>query len=338
MCLPKNDAKRKKQRLRKFQDFLLGDMGGGLSIIIQKSSRRMIALLLFLALGFAPASAREVKVEYLGFDLIGELEIFPGKSLKKNGVFLVLHDVMSHLDEGSIAELRSSLLEKGYNVLAINLSLGLDARKGRYDCAVEQDHLFADALPEIHAWVKWLRSKKTSDITLLGMGLGANQMALYASKTTQKPVRSVILLAPRQSSKQLAQLRYQQLHGKALGDVLFEAEAHINASRGGTLLAKTGFLTCPQTRVSARSFVSYYRDNPELGLSRIISTINKPTLVIGGELGEESENLIAGMQGIESRDNLRFDIIEAADDRFLGPFMKQVAERIKVFKDETKGR
>ena len=303
---------------------------------IRKISVWTAALLVLLSLGLVPAAGREVKIDYRGFELIGELEIVPGKSLQKQGVFLILHDVMSHLDGQPVAELRSSLLAQGFNVLAVNLSLGLDGRKGRFDCAVEQDHRFTYALPEIHAWVKWLQSRKTSKITLLGVGLGGNQMALYGTKTTQKEVRSLILLGPRQSLEQLARLQYQQQYGKALADILFDAQAQISSLSGGTLLEKTGFFDCQQARVSARSFLSYYGENTDFSLSKLIAVLKKPILVIAGESGDDSANLLAAMQQSSARPNLRLEIIETADARFGGAFLKRVVERIKVFRDDTK--
>ena len=343
MFLPKIDVRRidvKKtnQRHREcWRSYFCGDTGVKLAIIFQRTSGQILALLVLLSLGFAPAQAREVKVDYQGFDLIGELDLASRKTLRKHGVIIVLHDVMSHFNEPPVLELRTALVERGFNVLAINLSLGLDGRKGPYDCKVEQDHRYTDALPEIHAWVKWLRTQKTSNITLLGVGLGANQVALYGGKTSQKSVRSIILVGPANNSKERAHLQYQRLYGKSLRDVLFDVQVKISGQQG-ELLENTAFLKCQNARVSTNSFLSYYGDKRQAALAPLITGLKKPTLVIAGELGEESENLLAALQQLEARPNLRLDIIEAADERFSGGSITQVVERIKVFKDEAKGK
>lgn len=292
----------------------------------------------FLALAFyaMPAASEEVKTELEGLDLMGELVLSPGKTLERHGVVLLLHDVAMSKVEEPVVSLRDGLVAQGFNVLAINLSLGLDHRSGRYDCRVEQDHLYTDALPEIHAWVKWLQGKGARNIALLGIGRGAGQIALYGSKTTQRAVRSIILLAPVELVQSQLEKDYQILHGKSLEGVLFEAQALIASQQAGALLDKTGFLNCPAANVSARSFVSYYQQRPEFALSTLVGLIKKPTLVIAPELGRNSQSLLAALQQVEARPTLRLDVIEAADDQFSDGAMTQVVERIKLFGQDMK--
>ena len=49
----------------------------------------------------------------------------------------------------SLLNFQSLLNEKGYNTLAINLSLGLDNRHEMYDCQVPHRHRYSDAADEI---------------------------------------------------------------------------------------------------------------------------------------------------------------------------------------------
>lgn len=309
-----------------------------LHIFIQRLSGLLTAVLMLVAVAIAPASSAEVTIEFQGFDLLADLDMAKGKSLKKHGVILLLHDVMSSKDETPVAELRAALVGQGLNVLAINLSLGVDKRNGRYDCQVEQDHLYSGALPEIHAWVKWLQRRKVSRVALAGIGKGANQIALYGSKTTQKSVRSIILLSPVVTTSQRAKEQYQQLHGKPLGDILFDAQEKIAAENPGALLENIGFLDCPAARVSARSFVSYYQDNPQFEVTTLMEKIKRPLLVIAGELGENAEQLLGVLQQQNASNNLKLDIIEAADAQFSGDAIQRVANRVKLFGDETKRR
>ena len=55
-----------------------------------------------------------------------------------------------------IANLQDVLTERGFNTLAITLSLGISDRKGIYDCAQPHRHLHTDALDEISAWLQWV--------------------------------------------------------------------------------------------------------------------------------------------------------------------------------------
>jgi pimeloyl-ACP methyl ester carboxylesterase len=309
-----------------------------LRIFIQRLIGLLIAVLMCISLEVAPASSAEVTADYQGFDLLADLDLAKGKSLKKHGVILLLHDVMSSKEETPIADLRAALVARGQNVLAINLSLGVDRRSGRFDCRGEQDHLYIGALPEIHAWVKWLQRRKVKRIALAGLGYGANQIALYGSKTTQKSVRSIILLSPLVRSAQQASEQYQHLHGKALSDILFDAQAKIGAENPGALLENVGFLSCPQARVSARSFVSYYQDSPQFDVTSLIAKIKKPVLVIAGELGENAKQLVGVLQQRSASAKLKLDIIEGAAAQFSGDAVQQVAKRIKLFGDEKKGR
>lgn len=295
-------------------------------------------MLTFMALASTKAFADEVRIDFQGLDLVGDLVTAKGKSLKRHGVVVLLHDVMSYNEEQSVVDLRVALVAKGLNVLAINLSLGLDGRKGLYDCAIEQDHLYEDALPEIHAWVKWLQRAKVKNISLLGIGLGGSQIALYGSKTTQKSVRRVLLLNPTTTTKDGAEKSYQQLHGTSLQGVVFDAVEKIAAELPGSLMEETGFLNCPKARVTARSFASYYRKKAYFDTTTLMSSIRKPTLVIAAELGEASEQLVLRMQQVEARPKLKLDVIEGADTQFSGGAMEQVADRIKLFSDETKGK
>src|SRR5262245_19151032 len=88
-------------------------------------------LLLFICLAFAallaPAShAEDVKIDVQGLTVIGNLDLAPGKSLKSDGVLLLLHDTLAHNRMEIMSALQELLHERGINSLAITLSLGLN--------------------------------------------------------------------------------------------------------------------------------------------------------------------------------------------------------------------
>ncbi|MEJ2118975.1 MAG: hypothetical protein P8Y36_14265 [Alphaproteobacteria bacterium] len=135
---------------------------------------------LFFLLTFAAATAEEVKIDQQGLDAFGNLEIARGKSLKKDGVVLLLHDTHGHNRMEIMSALQELLTERGINSLAVTLTLGMNERRGMFDCSIEQDHRNEDALEEIRNWVEWLKEKGATKIILAGHGRGGNQVAIYA--------------------------------------------------------------------------------------------------------------------------------------------------------------
>lgn len=299
---------------------------------------RAFVLIIAAWLLLLPAHADEVTVPFDGFDLVGNLLLAGGKSLKSDGVVLILHDQLGTAAAEPVIGLQTRLSEQGYNTLAINLSLSIDHRNAAFSCSGEQDHRYEDALPEIHAWVRWLQSSGASDITLAGFGLGANQIALYATKTTQKAVRRVVLISPLTWAQARTGERYQQRFKASLPQLLLEVEQKIAEDAGGTLLEGVGFLNCDNAVVTARSFVSYYRDLPYFNTPGLIPLIKIPTLVVASELDDVSPDLMINMQQVPARPNLSFDVIEGADRAFSTPFNDHLATRTKLFIDASRGQ
>ena len=152
------------------------------------------------ALSIMAASARcaaeQVSLDYLGLELSANLEMAAGKSLKGDGVVILVHDTLGHGRMELMAALQDGLRDLGVNSLAITLGLGMDKRRGMFDCAMEQDHRHEDAVDEIANWVQWLKEKGAASITVAGHGRGANQVALYAINRLDKSVKRAVLVAP----------------------------------------------------------------------------------------------------------------------------------------------
>src|SRR5258706_1519178 len=166
---------------------------------------RGFIILAFAFLSMTPSATRgnaeEVSLEYLGLELSGYLETAPGKSLKSDGVVVLVHDTLGHGRMELMAALQDSLRDMGINSLAITLGLGMDKRHGMFDCSWEQDHRHEDAVEEISAWVQWLKEKGAASITLAGHGSGGKQDGVYAVKrlgTTVK--RGALTAAPKSTS------------------------------------------------------------------------------------------------------------------------------------------
>jgi pimeloyl-ACP methyl ester carboxylesterase len=302
---------------------------------MEKALRALLVILLLLIPSIEPVRADEVVAEHDGFELLGALDLAAGAKLKKGRVVLLLHDLLGSDQSVPVADLKNALLHQKLSVLAINLSLGHNRRTQGYSCDEEQNHRYEDALPEIHAWVRWLQKRGVRDITLAGFGRGANQIALYASKTTQKAVKRVVLISPTTWDRDRETQAYQRQHGKSLIDLMFQIEEDLADTGADSLLEGVGFLQCQRALVTARTFASYYRDRNYLDAPALIPLIKRPTLVIAAELDHVSPDLVSKLQQVEARPDLRLDIIEGSDRQFAAPFTDRVAGQIKLFADDT---
>ena len=99
----------------------------------------------------------------------------PGKSLKTDGAVILLHDTLGHHRMELMAALQELLHARGVNSLAITLSLGLNARRGMFDCGIEQDHRSEDAREELQTWISWLKEKGAGSVILAGHGRGGSR-------------------------------------------------------------------------------------------------------------------------------------------------------------------
>ena len=127
------------------------------------------------------AHANEVTQPFKGITLNANLELAKDKK-PADGVILITHGGLAHRGMELVTNLQKLLKERGYNTLAINLSLGLNDRHGMYDCMVTQRHYNDDAADEIGAWVGWLKKQGATRVALLGHSRGGTQTALDQTK------------------------------------------------------------------------------------------------------------------------------------------------------------
>ena len=229
-----------------------------------------------LAAGLVHAS--EVTQSYKGLTLNANLELAAGKTVA-DGVILITHAGLANRGMELYVNLQKLFKEKGYSTLAINLSLGLDNRHGVYDCKDTHRHRYTDAADEIGAWTDWLKKQGSKNVILLGHSRGGAETALNAAERGNSLVKAVILLAPdtRETNDATAYLEHYK---KPLAPILEKAQKLIKEGKGGMLLEHTDFLYCPDTSITADTFVSYYGPDPRLDTAYLIQKINKPTLVV----------------------------------------------------------
>jgi pimeloyl-ACP methyl ester carboxylesterase len=286
---------------------------------------RFIALLLSAWVAFS-VQAEEIKLNHQNITLNARLEQAAGKSLQE-GVVLILHGTLAHNGMEIIAGLQERLKAKGFNTLAINLSLGVDDRHGMYDCSVTNRHKHTDALAELAAWTRWLEGKGVNKIDLIGHSRGGNQIAWFAAEHAPKSLGKVVLVAPQTWSAQQHVAGYQKRYGKSLPELL----ARVRQADADALLGSVDFVYCANSRVLASSFIDYYRDEPRFDTPSLIPAIKTPVMVIAAASDEIVPGLIEKTQPLANAGKAKLLILEGADHFFRDLYSDDLADAIDAF-------
>lgn len=283
-----------------------------------------------LAVGLAQAT--EVRQSYKGLTLNANMELAAGKTAR-DGMIVITHAGLANRNMELYVALQKLLKEKGYSTLAINLSLGLNNRHGMYDCNVTHRHRYADASNEIGDWLAWLSSHGTQRVVLLGHSRGGAETALYAAQRDNPVVQAVILLAPdtRETNDAAA---YEARYNKPLAPTLAMAQKLLNQGKGQTVLPHTDFLYCPDTTVSAETFVSYYGADPRLDSAYLIPKIKKPTLVLIAGSDEVVKN-DQKFASLADGKHIQVRVIDGADHFFRDLNADDAADAMSAFLHEV---
>ncbi len=278
------------------------------------------------------AMAEELVMDFRGLDLLGNLEIAEGnKGLSGQDIVLIVHDTLSSKQEGLIVGVQSSLRAQGINSLAINLSLGLDMRKGRYSCKIEHNHRHKDAIGEMAKWIKWLMKQKVKKIHLIGQGRGANQVALYARNAKKSRLGRLVLISPLAWTFEKADADYQSLYRKPLGEVLNKAKAMIAEGEGDQLM-EADFLGCPKTQVTAYSFEDYYSPNAEYHTPSLLdSLLARDILVVTGEYDKTASDIVSMLQTRMGATRHISKVIAGANKGFGGIYQDHLVRAVVAF-------
>ena len=278
-----------------------------------------------------PSFAAPVQIEIQGLTAVGELQLASGKSLKNDGVVLLLHEELAHHRMEIISALQELLRERGINSLAITLTLGLQSRQGIFDCAIEQDHRNEDAVVEMGAWVSWLKEQGASNVTLAGHSRGGNQVAIYAAKEPDKAVKRVVLIAPTADSTASMEAEYGRRFQQPLQPILAEAEKLVAEDESTTLMTGVPFLVCRNANVTAGAFVNYYGPNQNLYTPSLLPHISMPVMLAVGDLDPLANELIPAVQGIPGTTKIRLETITGADHFFRDVAADDLADRMADF-------
>ncbi|MEK9671423.1 MAG: alpha/beta hydrolase [Rhodospirillaceae bacterium] len=278
----------------------------------------------------AAAKAEEVKLKHGRLTLNAELDMAAGKALSQ-GVVMIIHGTLAHNAMDTLANLRSVLKERGFNTLAVNLSLAVDDRHGMYDCKIAHKHKHTDALDEIGVWLDWLKSKGAGPVMLFGHSRGGNQVTRFTVERGHQLINRLALLAPATDDPARAAAGFERQHKQPLAEVLGKAEAMAMAGKGADMMAKTGLLYCPDAVATADSFISYYAPDPRRDTPSLIGKVEVPVLIMAGSADTVVPDLPQKMKGKADGKRVLFKVVDGADHFFLDLFAEDVGDAMKSF-------
>lgn len=291
-----------------------------------KASRYLVAMVCACV---SPLEAKEVTLQYQGLTLNANLELAAGKKIA-DGAILITHGSLAHRGMESLVNFQNLFKEKGYNTLAINLSLGLNNRHGMYDCRIPHRHRYTDAVGEIHAWMDWLKKQGASRAAVLGHSRGAAQTALYAAERNHALTKAVVLLAPA-TLDNASPKEYEERFQQPLALLLEKAQDLIQAGKDDTLLEGIGLMACANTSASAASLVSYYKPDPRLDTIALLSKIAKPVLVVVAGGDEIVVGLDKKVAPKADGKRVQMKVVENADHFFRDLYADEAVDAIDPF-------
>ncbi|WP_018316055.1 alpha/beta hydrolase [Bradyrhizobium sp. WSM2793] len=290
-----------------------------------------LAVLLAFA-GSAYAAEQELELSVDGRTTLATLRT-PAAMSPDTPLVVMTHGTLAHKDMEVIQGVAKALEQRGIASLAHTLSLGLDRRKGMYDCTARHDYVVEDAVAEIGAWVARARGMSRL-VFAFGHSRGGNQVARYLAANEISPVAGGVLLAP-VTAKAEADLRasYAKTYGKPLEPVLELATKAVAAGRGGEWMDVPGFVYCRNAVVSARAFASFYGPDAGQDTAALVARVKMPVLVLAATKDTVVPDVAAAFTSLagSSGGRVHLDKIEDADHFFRDLFAEDVADRIAEF-------
>lgn len=293
-------------------------------------------ILTLLATCFAmPLGAEEVTQQFGALTVNANLELAESSSLE-DGVTLIVHGLQAHNRMEIIEAIQQTLLQSGRSSLAINLGLGIDNRRGFFDCGWPHRHGFDQAAAEIQAWIDWLKQQGAGPISLIGHSFGGTQALVYLDRYRGSPVNRLILLAPATRRYDRLKSEYLARYQKDLDTVLAQAQAMIDAGNGNQLMQNVDFFFCPRARISASSFYDYYRrDGAFAHLPEYLRRTQTPVMVIAGGNDERQPDVIRLLSPETDGLDKRLVVIENAGHFFLDLNIEEAIEYAVAFIEDS---
>ena len=293
---------------------------------------RLLTLLAVCLLASGPVLAESVQMQHKQLQINAELVKAAGEWPAKR-VVLLTHGTLAHGKMEIVSSLQSLLAENDVASLAPTLSLGINNRQGMYDCAMPHTHRHADALEEIGAWVDWLKYQGVEEVVLMGHSRGGNQTAWFAAKRDDKQVSKIVLLAPMTWNADSEYSSYKERYKNDIQPLLSKAESMMQSGKGDTMLSMD-FIYCPKAQASAKSVVSYYKDDKRRDTPALLTMLNKPVLLITGSEDNVVKNLDNRGAKLAQQGVIEHVEIEGADHFFRDIYAEEVVEGVVAFLDK----
>ncbi len=230
-----------------------------------------------------------------------------------------------------VRDLQANLKQRGINTLAITLSLGLNRRKGMFDCALEHDHRHGDAVEELSSWADWLKGRGAVKVDLIGHSRGGAQAALFAAEEPGRLTGRLALVAPLiEPAPAEAEARYAAQFGARLAPHIEAARHKEDSGEADALIDVPGFLYCRNARVTAAAFLDYYGGG-QRALASLLQDIAAPMLVIAAGADEIVPDVAGSLRRAPLPKTVAIDTIEGADHFFRDLYGEDLADKIAAF-------
>ena len=277
--------------------------------------------------------AEEVTQQFKGLTINANLEIAENKNLE-DGVVLLVHGLMGHSKMEIMEASQQYLLENEMSSLAINLSLGVDNRKGFFDCTWPHTYGQSDALDEISVWVAWLRDKGVEEVILMAHSRGSNEAMVYSVVQKDPEITHLVMMAPgTDDSKD----RFEERYGPVFDETMKRIRDEVAAGRGDELLENVDFWWCPRATVTPNTFISFYDENSEYRKFDVfLPRTNVPTLIITASADERIPNIEKHVKPFVDGKRIQLVEIEDSGHFFLDLNLEEAIEAMLVFLDNTK--
>lgn len=275
------------------------------------------------------AEVSQVELKIGGNISLADLQIAENKKLE-DGILVLLHGTLAHKDMELIENLQTMLYERGVSTLAISLTFNQDRRTGMYDCVKPHNHLNEDAIAELDAWIKWLKSKGAKDISLMGHSRGGNQAIWYANE--HNTIDRLVLIAPAMAENaDETAAAYKKRFSTDLKPILEKAIKLEQQGKASEMLNLPGFIYCADSKASAASVRSYYSQTAGKDTVSLLKKRTSPTLVIAGSADTVVPDVEQKVRAIKAAKNLKLQVIQDAGHMFLDFYSEDAADLVAEF-------